>query len=229
MKNPLLTDAQYDFATMVAHDLRAPLTVIRGAIAELDSGTDSADLRERLRIATTVLSEHVEFIVDAARLDTHVYESVRVPINIADEIEKFCALTSALARSKNIQVTCTISASPLVCVDVVAFRHVIQNLLENAVKYTEQGTIAVACTLDQHQLTIRVIDSGIGMTSDELQHAFEPFYRGRSEYVRTSMGSGMGLWMCQRFAEIAQGSLHITSDGRETGTTSTLTLPATSV
>ena len=220
-----MNNARQDFAMMIAHDLRGPLTVIRGAVAEMEEGNDSRDVRERLRVATQILSEHTEMIIDSARLDAGEYRSEWKEIDVSDELERMCVIATALARNKKLQVTCEIHSPMKISVDATAFRHIVQNLLENAVKYTDEGNVAVTCVQKEGSIEVRVVDTGIGISAEDLKHMFEPFHRGASDDIRTRTGSGMGLWMCRRFAEAAGGSVRMESAGVGQGTVAVMVLP----
>lgn len=221
----MLSDARRDFATMVAHDLRTPLTVIRGAVAELEAHGDSERVRRQLRVATDVLAGHAEMVIDMARLDAGEYASTLVKCDVAEEISRLCELAESLATGKPLTIRSEIVSPCVVSFDVCAFRHIVQNLIENAVKYTERGTIVVRGNVGNGTLTIQVQDSGMGLSAEELAHVGDLFYRGAGDRVRAKMGTGMGLWMSRRFAEACGGSLHIESAGVDQGTTCTLTVP----
>ena len=218
-------DPRKDFVAMVAHDLRTPLTVIRGTLAEIEEKGDSPELRQRLRVATDILSEHADMVIDVARLDAELYAPVTELFDVQREIARFCALATSLAQGKNLDVVNDLKNAISVKGDVTAFRHVVQNMLENAVKYTERGSVSIDAWIEDGKLVVRVTDTGIGMDATDLKQAFEPFHRGDRSAVRSQMGSGMGLWMSKRFAEVCGGTLVVESDGKDCGSRVTFALP----
>src|SRR5690606_3878909 len=92
-------------------------------------------------------------------------------------------------------------------VDNDHFREVIGNLVENAIKYTQQGTISVDVTGDDKQIQVSVADTGIGIPAEDLPHLFQKFYRVDNSDTREIGGTGLGLYLSRRLAEAMEGRM----------------------
>lgn len=104
--------------------------------------------------------------------------------------------------------------------------HILSNLLENAEKYTPKDElIAIELRADGNDATLRVVDRGIGLTPEEAEHIFEPFYRSQ-RIAAISPGMGIGLSVCKRLVEAQGGRIWVESAGEGKGSTFVITLPA---
>lgn len=207
-----------DYLHLVAHELRNPLTAIKFAAEVLNSEqVEMADERrqryiQRIQAATKNLNELLE---DVLLLERSTDTSLQCCVNpTLVDLESFCAeLLEAfqLTSSDNYQFRLLREGQqkPL-CLDEKLLWHLMSNLLSNAVKYTPQGgMISLVIAWQDHQVELRVIDEGIGISPETRARLFQPFQRGTN--VGTIPGTGLGLAIAQRCAQIQGGHISVDS------------------
>jgi CheY-like chemotaxis protein/anti-sigma regulatory factor (Ser/Thr protein kinase) len=204
-----------------AHDIRTPLTGIM-ALAELLHAADLPDRERRWAGAIKNTGEHL------ARLTTLVVDAVkagRADLVLREEPfsprELAHAVASALfARGevKGLKVDTALAGNlpRRVVGDAVRLRSALENLIDNAVKFTERGRIGFAASAarmsrGRMRLTFTVTDSGIGITAADLKHLFRPFAQASEEVARRYGGAGLGLVFVKRIAQAMGGTLTVTS------------------
>ncbi|MBM6546281.1 HAMP domain-containing protein [Janibacter sp. YIM B02568] len=130
-------------------------------------------------------------------------------------------------KGVNLQIDTDSTAALIVTVDRRRIGQILTNLLANSLRHTPPGgTVTISGGRDHHEVTITVTDNGDGMTTEQLTHAFERFYRGDSARTRDRTGSGIGLTISKAIADAHGGSLTAQSPGPDQGSAFTVTLPA---
>ena len=222
--------AKSQFLANMSHEIRTPLNGVLG-MAELlsDALTDPvqhqmiATIRESGEGLLTVLNDILDLAkVEAGKLDL---ESVPfVPRDLAAKVE---AMYSLRAQDKGLSfsVLCDSGAAAPRIGDPHRTLQVLHNLVNNAIKFTHEGqiTVKVRARADE-PLVIEVRDTGIGMTPDQMQRAFEDFEQADGAVTRRYGGTGLGLSISRRLVELMQGDITVTSAPGQ-GTTMRLTLP----
>ncbi len=216
------TAAIRQFSADAGHQLRTPLTVMRGFIAILRKG----DLRtpaDRERILETMArqSQVMASLIDKLMLlDRWERDAVAVP-QMIDVAQLVSDVVSPLAEAQPARaIRIDAPPGPLAKIDPTDLMHAVTNLVDNALKYTA-GEIAVCVSADAGTVVVEVADAGPGMDENELRFAFDRFYRGARRDVD---GSGLGLAIAKRAIERAGGTIAVASD-RAAGTTVTIRLP----
>ncbi len=232
-----LDEAKSDFVDMVSHQLRGPLGGIRAASAMLADG-EYGSLTEKANIAATQIENAAtrllslaETFLNASRVELGSYESVRVPTDVKEEIRNAIEEMSPLAIGKKLALdtTCRTCIPPLVRVDRDVLRNVLYNLLDNALKYTARGSVTVTCSINHGDLAIDVVDTGKGMTQEELGEVFKKFYRGSFAKEREIDGTGLGLYVVRRLVLATGGTVTADSSGPGKGSVFSVHLPTDSV
>lgn len=220
-----------DFISFAAHELRGPITVIRGYLDVLDEELgpqlerDQAELMQRLIVASNRLTSYVNNILNASRYDRrhlrlrlsedtvrHIYDG------IADDMQ---LRASAQSRLLVADIPDTL---PTVAADTAAIGEVLSNLIDNAIKYSnEGGLVHVTAHAIPGFVEISVIDRGIGMPSNVLPNLFHKFYRSHRSR-ETVAGTGIGLYICKAIVSSHGGSVNVRSVENE-GSTFSFTLP----
>jgi two-component system sensor histidine kinase KdpD len=189
----------------VSHDLRTPLTGIRTAIGALRSATlaltdeDRAELLETIEVETDRLARLVGNLLDLSRLEAGAAEPAREVWAIDDLVRES---VGALGASDRVEVG---GEGPLVNVDAAQIERVLANLVENALKFSPSAApVHVRITATRKEVIVRVVDRGPGLTEEELERVFEPFFRRPGD---PRSGAGVGLAIARGFAEANGGRL----------------------
>ncbi|QKQ72861.1 cell wall metabolism sensor histidine kinase WalK [Nostoc sp. TCL240-02] len=199
----------------MTHELRTPLTVVRGYLEELADGEIEAspEIYRRLAKETRRLERLVNDLQELSKA-----EAGYLPINIQrvnlrplleSLVEKF---TDQLLEDGPILLLQCPSVLPLVLADIDRTEQVLVNLLGNAVRYTNGGSITIRVGTEASLLWIAVIDTGIGIAPENLPHVFERFWRADQSRDRHSGGTGIGLTISRRLIELQGGQIQVESE-----------------
>ena len=199
----------------IAHDLRSPLTRIRGAAeTALTGATSLAEYRE---MAGMVVEESdrlvgiINTLLDIAETDSGVIEIAKAPVDMAGIIDAAVELFLPVAEDKRIQLVRTPAATPMYGRgDEGKLQRLMANLIDNAIKYTPaDGNITVTATADTSRFMISVKDSGVGIGEKDLSRIFDRFYR--SDSSRSTPGNGLGLSLVQAIVHAHGGEITVVS------------------
>jgi diguanylate cyclase (GGDEF)-like protein len=225
-----LSQAKTAFFENVSHEFRTPLTLMLGPVEdELAETGGPSERRERLEMVHRNglrLLRLVNTLLDFARV-----ESGRVQPSLkATDLSAFTADLAGVFRYpiESVGLRFVVDCDPLpepVFVDRDMWERIVLNLLSNAFKHTFEGTVTVALRWVDERAELRISDTGIGITADELPRLFERFHRVTDARSRTIEGTGLGLALVQDLIQRHGGVIAVTSEPGQ-GTTFTLTLPA---
>lgn len=206
-----------EFVATVSHDLRSPLTLMRGYATMLDN---TSELNEQQRSYARKIVTGVD---NMTRLVNNLLDLGRIEIGVGLQVENVSPLdiiqqvTSDLqmqASQKNIALTVELPRSlpGKVEADRALLRQAVYNLVENAIKYTPpDGRVTVRAAASPEHLTFVVEDSGIGIPAEDVPHLFEKFYRGKQREARAQSGSGLGLAIVHSIAASHRGQVWVES------------------
>ena len=205
----------------VSHELRTPLTVMQGTLEGVLDGVypaDEAHLRPVLD-ETRVLSRLIDDLRTLSMSEAGALRLHSEPTELPALLTEVVASHRAVADEAGVRLDLDVPDMAPISVDPARIRQVVANLLTNALRFTPAGgSILVAASADEGAVTIRVEDTGTGMEPDEVEHAFDQFYRSPG-----STGSGLGLSIARNLVEAHGGHIGLTSEpGR--GTTVEVTL-----
>lgn len=220
------------FLAHMSHEVRTPLNAILGyseLLAEELKGRGADDLVpdvEKIRRAAghqlSLVNEALDLSkIEAGRAELHLTEFdagrlVRESVEIVAPLVK---------KGHNRLETTGIDALGTVLSDEGKLRQVLLNLLSNAVRFTERGTIHVAAALDGGDFVVRVSDTGVGMTPEQLARVFTPYAQGGAGTAARYGGTGLGLVISKGYCELMRGSLAVESEAGK-GSTFTVRVPA---
>ena len=225
------TKAKSRFLASMSHELRTPVSSIVGFV-ELLSSSELSPAQRKEAIALTGATAQsllglIGKILDLDKIESGKYQVVPQWTDLSQLIELQCHSFDALARQKGITLACVsqLPANERVFVDQQALRQT--NLVGNALKFTEQGSIHVTARLtpdgENHgTLTIAISDTGCGISEEEQAGLFHRYAQGRCGRQQT--GSGLGLFICKELVTLMGGTLELMSVPLQ-GTTFTITLP----
>lgn len=224
-------EEELDFIAFAAHELRGPITVIRGYLdvlqGELDTTlqADQKELFNRLSVSASRLSGYINNILNTSRYDRRHLRIHLVETTLKDVYDTIADDMNLRATSQNRALAVTIpDGLPTVAADTASLGEVIGNLIDNAIKYSnEGGSIEVKASSKGDVVELNVQDHGIGMPGNVVSNLFQKFYRSHRSR-ETVAGTGIGLYISKAIVESHGGTIGVRSeDGR--GSTFTITLP----
>lgn len=217
-----------DFVSTVSHDLRSPLTAILGYAELIERiGPLSEMQREflhRVQISVHNITSLVDDLLNLGRIEAG-FDSRKERVAL-DQLIRFAAdNVSRRAQEKNLTLTLDLSNDfPLIFANPVQIRSVVDNLMDNAIKYTpKNGSIRIRCAVEQNQVIFQVTDSGMGIPATDLPYIFDKFFRA-SNVNADQPGTGLGLAIVKSIVENHQGRIWVESTPGQ-GTTFTVVFP----
>jgi signal transduction histidine kinase len=198
----------------LTHELRTPLTVVRGYLEELADGTiePSPEIYQQLARETKRLERLVNDLQELSKAEAGYLPINLHPVNLRplfeSLVQKFA--DQLLEDGPILRLQCP-AQLPLVLADIDRVEQILVNLLGNAVRYTSQGTITLRAWSEPTKLWIAVIDTGQGISSEDLPHIFERFWRADRSRSRYSGGTGIGLAISLRLVELQGGRIEVES------------------
>jgi signal transduction histidine kinase len=211
----------------LTHELRTPLTIVEGYLEGLSDGTiePSVDTYQRLVRETGRLRRLVNDLQELSQAEAGYLpirlETVELPPLLQAIAAKF--FNQLFEESPALKLECPDDIPPVLA-DPERVEQILMNLLGNALRYTETGTITVHAYSEGRKVWIAVIDTGQGISEEDLPHVFERFWRADRSRDRASGGTGVGLAISRRLVELQSGTLKVESKLGE-GSTFRFSLP----
>jgi len=213
----------------ISHEFRTPLAGIKAMVETLHGGAiddkkAAGDFLNRIDSEVDRLTQLVAELTELSRIETGKAELKLEPLNLNNLVDEVIAQLSPQAERQLLTVSKELAADlPSVSADSARLRHVIVNLIHNAIKFTDAGgRITVTTRGEGNSVTVAIADTGRGIASDDLPHVFERFYKG--DKARAGEGTGMGLAIAKHIIEAHGGDIRVESEeGR--GSTFSFSLP----
>jgi two-component system phosphate regulon sensor histidine kinase PhoR len=209
-----------EFITVVSHQLRSPLSNLSWAVELLMSGRLGKVQKEQteyyriLKENTARMKELTSDLLVVSRI-----ESANLPIrkqnfSLVERTKKIINELKPLARASNVKIVLNVDKDlPLVVADPEQIDHVIENLLDNAIKYTkEKGRVVINIRKKRRQAYFEVIDNGIGIPKEDQKYIFQKFFRSTGVMKRQARGSGLGLFIAKSIVERSGGKIGFESE-----------------
>jgi signal transduction histidine kinase len=222
----LLTEIK-EMSDNIAHDLRSPITRIRG-IAEVTLTTGKSLGEYEAMAASTIeecdrLLDMINTMLMISKAEAGVDHLTREEIDLAKVVQEACKLFEPTAEDKGIALGCHLPGESHILGDTQMIQRMLSNLLDNAIKYTPPGgSVRVSVSENDGQVVVSIKDTGIGISPRDLPHIFERFYRG--DESRSQSGIGLGLSLARAIARSHGGDIATASTPNQ-GSTFTITLP----
>jgi len=226
-----------DFLSSTSHELRTPLASTLNYLELLKQGLydNPEELQEYIDVAYQSAENLVDIVndmLDIAKIEAGRMSVQRERIDLRALFQKQAALFKLESRQKDIALVLDCQVG-YVQADIVKLRQILTNLLANAFKFTNAGSVHLRAvrriqTVDhspQQVVEISVADTGIGIDLEHKDSLFEPFVQADGSIKRRYGGTGLGLTICKRLVELMNGQIWLDSAGKEQGTTITFTLP----
>ncbi|MCU0665242.1 MAG: ATP-binding protein, partial [Myxococcota bacterium] len=223
-----------DFLANTSHELRTPLNGIIGIAESLIDGVAGAlnkTAKENLSIIVSAgqrLSSLVNDILDFSKLRNRNLELQLKPIALKQLVEVEIALLSPLVGTRDIALKNEVPEDlSAVSADENRLIQILQNVIGNAIKFTERGSVTVRAQKCREMVELLVIDTGIGIPADKMEDIFIAFEQGDGGTARQYGGTGIGLSITKQLVELHKGTIAVQSEVGK-GSTFTIALPATS-
>jgi signal transduction histidine kinase len=221
-----------EFLGFVSHELRTPVNIIMGYAALMEGGMcgesnpEQTKVLEKISVNSRELLSMIDQLLEATKIEAGAVKPEFIHVGMTEFLEELKSIYS-VPTQKAIAVEWKIPPDlPDVSTDPERLRHILTNLLGNAVKYTNTGGIVLSARhlRDERMVEFKVADTGIGIPPEELPHIFDMFSQVRSSRRHSSGGVGLGLYIVKKFTELLGGDIHVDSE-QGAGSTFTLKIP----
>lgn len=213
--------AKSEFLSSMSHEIRTPLNAIVGLASQINENKDCpSSMKEDLNdilVSSNTLLEIVGNIIDINKIETSKLVIVNVPYSLRTEINTIIKINKLKLENKDITLNINIedSVHDNLIGDKNHLKQILNNLLTNAIKYTNQGSISIdiSSTNDNNiaNLTIKVSDTGIGIRKENLEKLFTKFERLDTEINSNIEGTGLGLVITKKLVELMNGTIEVSS------------------
>jgi PAS domain S-box-containing protein len=212
--------AKSEFLANMSHELRTPLNSIIGFSDILD-GENFGTLNEtqkhylsNIHKSGKYLLEIINDILDISKIEAKEMKLYIEQFAVSDVIKDVQSLMIPLAAKKNINFVCDIDIEkPTIKADMIKFKQILYNLVNNAIKFTDQGgSVTIGGKISEDFVHISVKDSGIGISPEDQDKLFNPFFQADSSITREYGGTGLGLAIVKKFVEMHGGEVWVESE-----------------
>ncbi|MEP0860835.1 MAG: response regulator [Ignavibacterium sp.] len=216
------------FLANISHELRTPMNGILGYAEMLMMDLNDPKLREMASMifkSSRRLHDTLDSLIDLSKLESKIQKLELENIELVTVLEDIKASFESFAKEKGLSVTSEHKHPRIYfSTDPRIFNKIISNVLSNAIKYTSKGEIKLLTDFIDGKIIIKISDTGIGISADNLSKIFEPFRQESEGFNRKYEGTGIGLTLTKKFVELLEGNLDIDSEVGK-GTTVTIILP----
>lgn len=210
-----------DFISMASHELKSPLTAIRGYSELISDALNGSDLQivketqgrylKNIDSAVERLRSLVEDLLDVSRLEQNRLPFDNKPTDLAPIVHSVSEEMLVMAQQKNLQFVNNVKNTPLAFCDQERVKQIMINLVSNAIKYTSSGKVEISSKQDEKWIYVTVADTGLGISGDDLQNLFTKFHRIRTTRTAKITGTGLGLWIAREVALKMGGDILVES------------------
>lgn len=226
-----LDRAKDEFISLASHELRTPMTAIKGLISMILHGNYGAindGLKkplENINLSSERQIHLINDLLDVSRLQTGKINYHLVNFALKQVLIEVAESLQPLVQQKNIALVCKDIQDTLVQADVDWVKQVMSNLIGNAVKFTEKGEISISTRTEQDFALVVVVDTGVGIDPADQDKLFERFRQLRSPVSKKYVGSGLGLYISREVARKMGGDLRLEKSASGEGSTFVFTIP----
>lgn len=217
------SQAKSDFLAKMSHEIRTPMNGVIGMANTMDDSNFSDEQRFQLQLIKSSgdsLMLIINDILDLAKVEANQLTLEAIPFNLREVVDSARDLYLSDAKKKGIDITLRqgVELSDTWFIgDPLRITQVIQNLINNAIKFTERGAVTIDLLIDRNNdktcsATVSVSDTGMGIKSEAINSLFEPFKQEDTSTTRSFGGTGLGLSICRQLADLMGGEISVTSD-----------------
>lgn len=223
-----------EFLANISHDIRTPLTGVKGALSLL--ATTNLDekqkpLLQKAKLSSEILHSIINDLLDVSRLEKGMLPLHKDTVDLRELVKEVVSMMEELKNEKGLDLEVEIKKSvpTLVFIDPKRFTQILFNLLSNSLKFTDSGKISILVKTKKNKtgqktLELMIKDTGVGIAKEHQKTMFERFQRFNTEMEATIQSTGLGLSICKYLVELMQGSIEVKSKLKQ-GTTFTVSIP----
>jgi signal transduction histidine kinase len=220
-----LDKAKSEFISIASHQLRTPLTVIKGYISMINEGDfgkipdQVVNPLDRVYKSTMRIITLVEDLLNISRIESGRMKFEFAKINLEEIVKSVFEELEQHAKNKGLKFIYQPPKTklPKIILDQKKIREVVMNLMDNAIKYTDKGNVVVSLEKQKGNILYCVEDTGRGLESDEIPMLFQKFSRARGATLVHTEGTGLGLYIAKQMVKKHGGKIWVESDGRNKG------------
>ncbi|OGI34345.1 MAG: hypothetical protein A2259_05280 [Candidatus Moranbacteria bacterium RIFOXYA2_FULL_43_15] len=228
-----LDNAKSEFISIASHQLRTPLTAIKGFVSLLLEGSYGklspkvSDILSKVDTSNTRLVDLVEDLLNLSRIEAGRMEYDFGKVQLTEIIEEIYDTFAVRAKDKKLKLEFEKPKEeiPEVTTDKTKIREVISNLVDNAIKYTPKGNVTIRLAPAGEFVRVSVADTGIGISQEEIPYLFQKFSRGKDSVKINTSSTGLGLHVGKKMMEAMGGRVGVESKGSGTGSTFWVDVP----
>lgn len=220
-----------EFLSVASHQLRAPLTAIRGYTSNITEGSYGevpAYLQSPLDVieeSSRLMANAIEDYLNISRIEQGRMKYEKSDFDIADLAHKVVTELEPVAQAKGLKLLFSTNGPAKVTADIGKMKQVITNLVDNAIKYTTAGNVTVAIDKNDTRTRISIVDTGVGIDAEDIDKLFSKFTRARDANKVNTTGTGLGLYVAKQLTEGNGGKVWVESDGIGKGSRFIIELP----
>ncbi|MDZ5474635.1 ATP-binding protein [Bacillus sp. 31A1R] len=206
-----------EFIANVSHELRTPISYVKGYSEALITGIvekeeDRVKYLQLIHRESGRMTRLVGDLLDLTKLDTEEYQLIKNPIPLAQLIEDATVKYTPVLKAKNITINYDLDPDIIINGDEGRIEQVLQNIMDNAINYTDKGTVTIRLYKDQEKCVVSITDTGVGIPKEDLKNITERFYRVNKARTRQDGGSGLGLAITKKIMSLHDGKIIIHSE-----------------
>ncbi len=225
--------AKSEFVSIASHQLRTPLTAIKGYLSMITDGTYGKvppKIREKMKNvieSNERLIRLVNELLSLSRIETGKIKLEPEKLKLETIVKQVIDDLRIVSKKNGLYLKFSKSKKslPEMMIDEWKIRQVLINIIDNALKYTIKGGVVVTILREDDNAKIEICDTGEGMDEDELEKMFDSFSRGRAGNRLASEGAGLGLYIARKFVEMHDGKIWAESEGKEKGSCFHILIP----
>jgi len=228
-----LDNAKSEFISIASHQLRTPLTAIKGFVSLILEGSygkinsEAKNALNKVYLSNERLIQLVEDLLNLSRIESGRMEYKFEKVNLIDICRELMDTFIIRAKEKHLKLELVFPKKPIseVLTDSTKIREVISNLVDNAIKYTLKGWVKIKLAQVGNNIRVSVIDTGIGVPKEEIPYLFAKFSRGKDISRLNTTGTGLGLHVGKKMVEALYGKIWLESPGVNRGSTFFVEIP----
>lgn len=199
-----------EFITNISHELKTPLSIIKGYIETLEEEVENGECKKYANIVKSQTERLIKIVENITALSqTETGKLDLEDVNLKEVIKDVYELFKKRADEKNIQFILKVEDVPIIRGDRFKIEQAIINLVDNAIKFTDKGKVEINLSKMDRYILIEVIDSGVGIAEEDLPKLFEKFYIGTKK--KPQSGTGIGLYIVKNIVDLHNGKIEVES------------------